>query len=332
MATAVLASNVPDFDILAAISGGSVGYLAAHRGPTHGLLGVGLLALASAFLVQFLRWQLARWRGRPWSGTWKETASIAGVALAGTFVHVLMDLPTSYGTRLLSPFDNTWFAFDWLPIVDIYVWGLLVGGLALAALKPAWQQRAAMGVLIAIVAFYGVRAVAHGRALGRAATMRADGTTSPCASAPTLAEHPRLIESAFSGQGVCIQAAALPTFLSPFTWRLVRQYPNGYEVGEVSLLGPPKADARGVWLPSEGDEWVRRARATRTARVFLNFSRFPAARTYEAPEGRRLVRIGDMRFVSALWRLDHDVSPRVPFIATVEFDAAGRIIRESLGP
>ena len=38
---------------------------------------------------------------------------------------MLMDLPTSYGTRVLSPFDTTWFAFDWLPIIDIYVWAML---------------------------------------------------------------------------------------------------------------------------------------------------------------------------------------------------------------
>ena len=38
-ATLVLASNAPDGDIVTALFGG-IDYLAAHRGPTHGPLGV----------------------------------------------------------------------------------------------------------------------------------------------------------------------------------------------------------------------------------------------------------------------------------------------------
>src|SRR5262245_41448631 len=58
-AALVVASNVPDVDIVAAFSGGQLGYLSAHRGITHGPLGVlGLAALVGAGVWAFER----RWR------------------------------------------------------------------------------------------------------------------------------------------------------------------------------------------------------------------------------------------------------------------------------
>ncbi len=58
-----------------------------------------------------------------------------------------MDLPTSYGTRLLSPFVDTWFALDWLPIIDLYVWALLgigfAGGVAAATVATDHRARRA---------------------------------------------------------------------------------------------------------------------------------------------------------------------------------------------
>ena len=49
-AALVLASNAPDIDIVAAF-GGSANYLAWHRGPTHGPLGVLGLGLVTAAMV-----------------------------------------------------------------------------------------------------------------------------------------------------------------------------------------------------------------------------------------------------------------------------------------
>ena len=37
-------------------------------------------------------------------------AVLGAAAMIGVLCHILMDFPTSYGTRLLSPFDWHWFA------------------------------------------------------------------------------------------------------------------------------------------------------------------------------------------------------------------------------
>src|SRR5204863_1300405 len=129
-AALVLASNAPDIDIIAT-AGGPVKYLEWHRGPTHGPLGVVGLAIVTAGLVWIGRGILDRRRARkaapaPAGGAAQVDASfgmLVAVSLVGALLHVLMDLPTSYGTRILSPFDWHWFAVDWLPIVEVYLLG-----------------------------------------------------------------------------------------------------------------------------------------------------------------------------------------------------------------
>src|SRR5438552_18528293 len=107
-AALVLASNAPDIDIVAT-AGGALKYLEWHRGPTHGPIGIVGLGVATAGLVWIGR---RVWNRR--AATSHETpddkpdapfAMLVAISILGVLIHVLMDLPTSYGTRLLSPFD-----------------------------------------------------------------------------------------------------------------------------------------------------------------------------------------------------------------------------------
>ena len=324
-AAMVIASNAPDLDIVSAITGGAVPYLAAHRGPTHGLLGVFGLALLSALIV----WGVQRMRGR--TESWRALAGLTGVALAGTTLHVLMDLPTSYGVRLLSPFDTTWYALDWLPIVDVYLWAVLIAGIVIATLRRDKRVMVARTVLALCLLFYAGRAVAQHRALQVATSTRANGSPAPCAIAPVLSRHPDVIESAAAGPGVCLQAAALPTFFSPFTWQLIRQQSDGYEMRQISLLSPERSSDR-FWIPSETDQWVAEARRTTTGRVFLNFSRLPATRSVTQPDGSHKVRLVDVRFVGGPFQFEDHPQERPPFVATIVIAPGGAVLREGLGP
>ena len=120
----VLASNAPDIDIVAT-AGGSAKYLEWHRGPTHGLPGV----IGLGLVVAAIGWLIDRKWGAPEPADRASFRRLWIVAMIGVACHVLMDLPTSYGTRPFSPFAWTWFAQDWEPIVDIYLLAILAAGL-----------------------------------------------------------------------------------------------------------------------------------------------------------------------------------------------------------
>src|SRR5687768_17880435 len=100
-AALVLASNAPDIDIVAAL-GGSANYLAWHRGPTHGPLGVAGLAVLTAALVWSGRRVLDSMRPEPLRrplGMTRDApfAMLTIISTIGVLLHIMMDLPTSYG-------------------------------------------------------------------------------------------------------------------------------------------------------------------------------------------------------------------------------------------
>src|SRR5689334_2258287 len=107
-AALLLASNAPDIDIVAAW-GGADRYMQWHRGPTHAPLGI----VALACCVAGLTWAWGLVAGRS-DGRRASFTALFAVSLVGVTVHVLMDVPTVYGTRLLSPADWRWFSLDWM--------------------------------------------------------------------------------------------------------------------------------------------------------------------------------------------------------------------------
>ena len=327
--TLLLASNAPDADIVTLLTGGAVGYLDAHRGFTHGPVGCLMLAAAVGGGVLGGAAALARRQGNRSELSPRGALGTFALAWVGTVLHVLMDVPTSYGTRILSPFSQTWYAFDWMPIIDVYLWLALVGGLVWSHVAPRLAQRIAVGILLFLAADYGARAWFHHRALQDAAALTAAGTASPCAASPTFVRHPTMVEAAIAGPHSCIVAAALPTFFSPMTWRAVRQYPGGYELSE-RRIGDASA-AHSLWIPSEAGPLIARARATQTARVFLNFSRFPATRVVQTSPIEAVVRFVDVRFVGNPIEWDPQARARTPFVVTITIASGWRVLDERLG-
>ena len=279
-AALVLSSNAPDIDIVTAFVAGPADYLAAHRGPTHGPIGLVTLALVTAALVSF------------WTSAEERTANafrrLTGIATVGVLCHVAMDYPTSYFTRLWEPFSHRWSGADWLPIVDVYLLAVLIAGLMCAYRWLPYRRQAAIAALLLMLANYAARATLHAAALREARAVPA------------------------------IDAAAIPTFGSPFRWRLIRRFDDRYELSEFDLLNRSQA-GRARSIPNARDEWTARAATAPTARVFLNFARYPVARTIKEPDGTVTVRWTDVRFFEN--RL---------FIATVRLSRDGAILSDTI--
>jgi membrane-bound metal-dependent hydrolase YbcI (DUF457 family) len=340
-AALVLASNAPDIDVVAA-AGGALSYLHWHRGPTHGPLGIVLLGLATAGIV----WTGSRMLDRGRNQQHAPFRSLAAISIAGVLFHVLMDLPTSYGTRLLSPFLWQWFAVDWMPIIEIYLLVTLAACLLFGMRGTAADRRRNAAIAIVLMAgIYAVRGVAHGRAIALAP--RVFGPTLPARCPNTLPQRfvdrwPRQPPALEGVKGRClVDIAAMPDFVSPFRWRLVAHLSNAYESQEIDVLDArfrrPAPGNEALWRRAlrEPNQWtpaVLQAAATPAAQVFLGFSRFPAARSTIRRDGVSIVRWNDMRYIPP-GRPRNDSTPRGSlFTATVELSAAGEVLDARLGP
>ena len=340
-AALVIASNVPDIDIVATARG-SASYLRWHRGPTHGLLGVLGLGILTAAIV----WLAARFREGKRDDPPLSFPMLVVVSMIGIVLHILMDLPTSYGTRILSPFDWHWFAVDWLPIIDIYLLVVLIAALVFGRVSPKAQRRNAAIALVLMAANYGLRGTAHHRALMLAPQLFGPTLPPACGPLPSTALDfwPRgtPTESADRpGKRCLVELAAMPTFVSPFRWRVVAHLSNAYELHDIDLLDArfldPARPLSGIWrttvrFPNIWTPVVETAARAPTAQLFLGFSRFPDARWFTDPNGVTTVRWMDVRFTGGVLRLDQSAQRPLPFSVTVKVGADGRVMLEHIDP
>ena len=345
----VLASNAPDVDIVTDVGRGTISYLQWHRGPTHGPIGVVALGLLVALLVRGGQRIADRYSlRRPTADTEAEAplSMLIAASMIGIVCHVLMDLPTSYGTRLLSPFDWHWYAADLMPIVDVYLIIILVAGLLFGSASAAARRRNAAIVLVLMAANYSVRAVARYQAIGLAPRVFGPSWPQRCDGGAhddraLLSMWPRQVTiTPLAGSRCLVEVAAMPSFFSPFRWRLIAQMSNAYELHDVDVLDarlrrPPGADeAPGrltLRFPNQWNDAVRTAAAEPVPQVFLGFSRFPAARWFtDRATGVTTVRWTDVRFVTGL-AIDQRGGGTGLFTATVRLDRDGRAISAKLG-
>lgn len=165
----LVAGAFPDVDAFSQLLG-DITYLTHHRGVTHSVVLLPLWALGVAWLMSKCFAVTRRQRGG-----WK---SLALVAAGGIGIHIAGDWITQFGTMLLEPFSNRRFGLGAMFIIDLVFSGVLLAGLALAALLPRQRWPAALG-LVAASGWVGVAWVGqqeavqvgerHARALGIAA-------------------------------------------------------------------------------------------------------------------------------------------------------------------
>jgi inner membrane protein len=252
-AALVLGSNIPDVDLIFGLQGAAA-YLQHHRDLSHSIVGGPLLALGLALCLRIAL------RGSRFVGLFLS-------ALVGVAAHVAMDLATSYGTRVLSPFNTTFYAWDLVFIVDPIIL-VILGTTVILAHRPELGRRAASVGLGMILAYMGCRAALHAHALEEA-TARVPG-------------------------GHVQRVAALPHPLDPRRWRVLADTGPTYWTGEVRLDGSAAPLERRDKLVETAT--VARVRAeSEVAAIFLAFSRFPWLEVQQTAEGTA-VTWRDLRF------------------------------------
>src|SRR5438876_301320 len=170
-----------------------------------------------------------------------------------------------------------------------------------------------LGVVSAAIVWTGRRVYDQRRARHGADSTGPTAWAAPTPDAPPIESWPRhqATPNPVGGKRCLVEIAAMPSFTSPFSWRIIAQMSNAYEIHDIDLL-----DRRFRELEDESDvPWrltlrypnvwtsaVEKAAGTRVGQVFLGFSRFPAARSVVDGKGITTVRWSDMRFAGRCCR------------------------------
>jgi inner membrane protein len=289
-------------------------YLEYHRDFTHSLLLIPFYAL-------FFSWIFVKISKRPYFWSFYK------ICLPVLVSHVILDLLTSYGTMIFSPFFEHRFSWDLVFIVDLIFSGIIFFPFLFSFF---WKRRArwvCRGSIIGLAIYILFCWVQHNQAIYLTKTF-----------AQSLNEE-------------VIQVASLPQPLSPFRWANYVETKDKVYQGFVdlvrkedaltvdrqsesisdasffeklrkleSLYQPPEKIQYRFWHKLNGSPWVERALATDGVKFFYWFARFPVVKFVNSRDGRHRVEFMDVRFFLP--------GLRMPFVYYVEFDDSGKIQSE----
>jgi len=296
----VLAANAPDIDIVSA-AGGSINYLHYHRHLTHSLIAMPIMALLPVVLVRIAGRKPIHWAGA-------YCAALIAVAS-----HLLLDWTNVYGIRLALPFSGQWFRGDLTGVVDLWIWGVCLLGVAgpfvsrlvgtEIASGAAPDRRHGLGfavfALLAVFLYEGGRGMLHARAVAQ-------------------------LETRLYRESAPLRVAALPSAVNPFLWRGLVETGGFYALASVNLADEFDPARATIFHKPDAEPALQAASRAPVIQEFLPFAQFPLWRVTPAdqPENARLVEVFDLRFGT----------PQEPgFRASALVDSRLQVVRTSFG-
>jgi len=286
-------------------------FIRYHRGFTHSLVALPLFALAGALA------------GRALAGPrWFKPLFIIGLLVLAS--HLFLDLATSYGTQILSPFSRRRFTLDWVFIIDPYLTALLVIGAISALAFHCWGPRLAAWFLTAAMAymlvcgFYHRQAFSLARQLFQAANPQEQNVAAlpqpfSCRRWQLIAARPGEIRQAFvqlpwtAGLGNKLAGSQVENFIVP----------QGQDcLAPAVAYQPPDRLTIQTWTSLPAAAYSREAE--RILAGYLEFARFPLLCRVQSKGGEQLLEWLDLRF---------SIPGRgFPFILQLRLDAQGRLL------
>ena len=294
----LLAANAPDIDVLS-LAGGPLNYLHYHRHLTHSLAAMPVMALLAVLVVRVASRKPVRWLGAFFA------------ALIGVASHLLLDLTNMYGIRPWLPFSGEWLGLDLTSVIDIWIWGALLLGIAGPFVARLVGSEVGSGT---------VRDRNHGR--GFAIFALAFLLLYNCGRGVVHARAVAELDSRLYGDSIPLRVAALPHPANPLRWRGLVETGGFYEVEDVNLAADFDPTRGTLFYKPEPNALLEAARRTPTIQEFLRFAQFPLWRIepVSEPENGQRVEVLDMRFGT----------PLAPgFVASAVLDSNLRVIGTS---
>ena len=287
---------------------------------------------------------MARVSAKPLTAAPVRWGELYGLAMVALLSHLLLDYTNNYGLRPFFPFDDRWYAASIVFIFDPVMFALLLGalvapllfGLVSAEVGAKKQPFAARGwaitALLGVVAWWGLRTVEHARAvqmaMGQSIAPGESAGASPVTANPGAGEivPAEAVPVYLQAQ----RALASPEMLSPFRWSAAMDFGPGYQLAEMDTLGGTVTMGETTYPKPGRDAAVLAAEESKLGRVYMDWSPMPIVQVTK-PDGEpgvvdTVVTFRDPRFMSG-WLGD---AGRQPLMGTVELDAAGRVVRETL--
>lgn len=315
---ATLAAEAADMDVFWSLRGPVEG-LKHHRGITHTLIGVPMVAAVVVGMVWLLhRWNEKRRRrklgalnlspGEPlplrlqprvvhW-GWLSFTCFIAALS------HILLDWTNNYGVRPFFPFNPRWYAGSFMFIAEPVLWALF-----LLALVMPWL----LGLTDREIGVRRVRFRGRGWAIFALAGMMAVWVW-------RWVEHSQaqaMLDNTQVASAPVTRTAVEPYPINPFRWHAILETSGFYQTAEVntytdSIDSDPQTD---VLFKPEDTPAVEAAKRTFLGRVYLDWGTWAVVRDMgqepiegvpppQLPPGRNwtTVEFSDLRFAYAFTR------------------------------
>lgn len=311
----VLYALLPDLDYVLTFND-RLSFLRHHRGFTHSLTAILLFVCLGAGLGRLL--------GGP---RWFRPLLLIGILVLAS--HLILDLATSYGTQILSPFTRVKFTLDWIFILDPYFTGLVVVGAA-AALWSAGRGRtiaavclSLAGVYLLLCGFYHHQALNLAQRVFQASAPRATLAALPQPFSPRrwhlLAVTPGEIRQAF------VELAYWPggENFPPAQEILVQQNSRTPPQVPAAPYRPPSALEVYRWRSAPSPPVTLPDEAHGLLDIYLEFSRFPLLAAREQEAGELALTWLDLRF-SVPGR-------QLPFVLDLRLDQKGRLAFWQIG-
>ena len=287
-------------------------YLEYHRDFTHSLILVPFYALFFSWLFVKISKRHTFW-------------NYYKICLPVLVSHVILDLLTSYGTMILSPFSEHRFAWDLVFIIDLVFSGIVFFPLVVSIF---WKDK--------------VRWVCRGSLIGLALYILFCWIQHHQAIELTKAYAKNLNEE-------IMQVGSLPQPISPFRWAnyvetkdkvyqgfvdlalkelplpIKRQTKSSSDFSSLlerlkNLYQPPERVYYESFQKLQSSPWVEKALTTEGVKFYYWFAKFPVVKSVNSKNGRHRVEFMDVRFLLP--------GIRTPFVYYVEFDDSGKIRSE----